>query len=652
LSDIGVITNEVFWNYITQTHLIYRNYLTIYHDAYPSGGGNTEVASGYGFGGGDFTVEEPNTYLHSGSTQETYSSFIQTGVSGVSNDLRIYQRAFSKEGEDWAVLMWKLENIYGQDIYDLRVGMNFRTRIADTPANDIDYWNAADSTYYVVDSPTGSTFMGLATGDPTYPLNHYYGDAAGTQGAVDPADDRKLYQALITNQVHGSSAEITCMVGWEVGFLPAGENVTLPLVIGFGTNYQEVATEVTDSQQFLNLHLTKLMITEIQDSVSTGSVKIEIYNNGGREVSTSDIYLSPDGTTQWTAGTWSTGSVLPGKHATYSLGPGESFASIEGGNISLHNLTGSVFDWVAFGQEGPAPDPIVDESIARFWGGMNYTDDWVRDPTPTFGTYNNRMGRRDPPPVVLSEVYFNAHSLNERFIELYYPGNSSRDLSGWTVVVDSEYALPAYTMDANNRHFVLRGEDFPIAFDMDDGISYGDNVYLYNDLGELTDMVGWSSAHIKGQSMTRLENETLWGFDGYDDISSLQAGWRFNRTPTPMIISIGPDQSMFATLGEVVDYYVFLRNFGSGPDCFDLTFISTLGWETSVTDSLGNPIVDHDSDGVPDSDPMAPRDVLSLRVSVTAPMNTDDGNYNAVYLTATSSVNAKVRGTVVLKTTV
>ncbi|UCD91753.1 MAG: hypothetical protein JSV43_05795 [Methanobacteriota archaeon] len=103
LSDYGVITNEIAWNMLSQTHIVYDSYLTIHHDAYPVGGGSTEVASGYGVGGGDFTVDEMNIYLQSGTTQETYSSFTQTGVTGVSNDLRIFQRAYSKENEDWAI---------------------------------------------------------------------------------------------------------------------------------------------------------------------------------------------------------------------------------------------------------------------------------------------------------------------------------------------------------------------------------------------------------------------------------------------------------------------------------------------------------------------------------------------------------------------
>ncbi|MCK4444510.1 MAG: hypothetical protein KAW09_08200, partial [Thermoplasmata archaeon] len=106
LGDSGVITNDVAWNMITQTSMITGSYLTIHHSAYPSGGGNAEVASGFGALVSDFTMDENNTYLEDKQVQEVHSSFTQTGVSGVSNDLKIHQNAFSKENEDWAIIMW------------------------------------------------------------------------------------------------------------------------------------------------------------------------------------------------------------------------------------------------------------------------------------------------------------------------------------------------------------------------------------------------------------------------------------------------------------------------------------------------------------------------------------------------------------------
>ncbi|UCD91677.1 MAG: hypothetical protein JSV43_05355, partial [Methanobacteriota archaeon] len=156
INDYGVITNEISWNMLTQTHMVYKSYFTIYHDAYPSGGGSTDVATGYGSGTGDFTVDEANVYIEDDLVQETYSSFTQTGVAGVSNDLKIYQSAYSKAGEEWAILVWKLENIFGQDINNLRVGMNYRNRLENTPVTDVDQWNAGDSKFYIKDDPTGS----------------------------------------------------------------------------------------------------------------------------------------------------------------------------------------------------------------------------------------------------------------------------------------------------------------------------------------------------------------------------------------------------------------------------------------------------------------------------------------------------------------
>ncbi len=62
--------------------------------------------------------------------------------------------------------------------------------------------------------------------------------------------------------------------------------------------------------------------------------------------------------------------------------------------------------------------------------------------------------------------------------------------------------------------------------------SSGDNVYLYDNNGSLLDMAGWSSLHNQGKSMRRIPdgNGTR---DGYDDISSIAAGWVFDCIPTP-----------------------------------------------------------------------------------------------------------------------
>ncbi len=651
INDFGVITNDITWNWVTQTHFVYKSYLTIWHSAYPSGGGSTEVANGYGSGTGDFTINEANVYLQTGTIQEIYSSYTQTGVTGVANDLKIYQTAFSKENENWAILIWKVENIYGTDINDLRIGMNFRTRLDDTPGDDIDYWNAADSMYYVEDQATGNTFMGLSSADQTVPVNHYYGAEAGKVGAVDPADDKSLHQSLITNAVHGSAAEITSMVGWEVGTLPAGANVTLPLVITFGTRYQDLSWEASKAREFIVLQSIDMVISEIQDFHSTDNVKIEVYNDGDLTVSTDDIYLSPNGFDVWDAGVWSNPTIAPFQYSVYSLGPGESFASMEGGEVSLHYATGFLLDRVRFGQRGSAPDPLRDETIARFWNGLNYSNEWVRDPTPTLGWRNDRPGRLDPPPVVLNEIGYNMNQPQDRFIELYYPGTVTVSLTGWTLVVDSAYLLPPITLNPTKRFFVLRGEDFPVDFGMDDGTTNGDNVYLYDGTGRLVDMVGWSIAHTQGQTMDRVSDSSQWGYDSYNDPSATEDGWRFGRNPTPKIVDMGADQSKMVDVGDMATYDVPVYYAGSSPDVFDITSVSSLGWTTEITDALGTPISDTDGDMIPDTGALASGTIKDLKVVVTAPMDPQSGNVNTNYITATSSVNPNVVVILLLRTT-
>lgn len=651
LSDFGVIGSDISWNWISQTSGITASYLTIHHSTYPSGGGNTEVATGYGFISGDFTVDENNTYLENGVVQETYSSFTQTGVTGVANDLKIYQNAFSTEGEDWAIIKWKLENIYGQDIFDLRVGMNFKTRLANTPLDDVDGWNATDSIYFLTDSGTGSTFMGFGSANSTVPLNHYYGNPDHAQGEVDPSDEKSLYESLITNQIHGSPVAMTCMVGWEVGTLPAGSSIELPLVIAFGTDYANMAQEIAQAESFLTLRLTEVLITEIQDSVSAGSPKVEVYNDGRRSVYSSEVYLSPDGVTVWTGGSWSRSSFAPGEHAVYTLGPGEAFPSTEGGRIDIFYTSGELLNSVTYGQEGRAPDPLKDESSARYWDGLNYTGYWIGDPSPTFDTYNDPGSVVFPSPVVLREVYFNANSTNDRFIEVYYSGASSVDLTGWTIVMDSRYPIPSITLNVTGRYFVLRANDFPLGFDMDDGTSTGDNVYLYDQSGSLVDMAGWSTAHIRGKSMARSGIKSQWGNNGFNDVYSFFAGWIFNSTPTPRILRLMSNQSGSAYNGESLEFNATVIYSGSGSDYFDITFFSDLGWPVSISDPSGSPIVDQDGDALPDTGLMFSKGDFDFRVNVTVPMGTPTWTTDRIQVNATSSVNTKVVKTVVLDLT-
>ena len=50
VNDFGVITNDIAWNWVTQSHFVYKSFLTIYHSAYPSGGGrerNIAVDAGH-----------------------------------------------------------------------------------------------------------------------------------------------------------------------------------------------------------------------------------------------------------------------------------------------------------------------------------------------------------------------------------------------------------------------------------------------------------------------------------------------------------------------------------------------------------------------------------------------------------------------------
>ena len=71
----------------------------------------------------------------------------------------------------------------------------------------------------------------------------------------------------------------------------------------------------------------------------------------------------------------------------------------------------------------------------------------------------------------------------------------------------------------------------------------GDNVYLYTDSGKLVDEVGWNNPHAPDTSISRVPdgfgielNGKQHGLMGYDDPSSIAAGWQFDNITSMSIV--------------------------------------------------------------------------------------------------------------------
>jgi hypothetical protein len=399
-----------------------------------------------------------------------------------------------------------------------------------------------------------------------------------------------------------------------------------------------------------------LKITEFQDNDGTGNEYIEVYNSGDTPGNLTDFAISIDDGGSWLARTWidatGDGMIDTGEYAYFMVDQilNPDALGDEGGTMMLVNISslpqGIIHDDVAYGQKGLVPDPITGESVARWWNGFAYTDDWARESASSIG--GAHIGNRTVinPLVVLNEVYFNP-DIGERFIELIYVGKSGDpdvDIAGWVVVVDGiPYTIPSGPWETNLNSTID-----------------GDNVYLFNNSGSLVDMVGWSQPHSPGTAIVRVPDgygitigfET-YAKEGYDDPTSIEAGWQFIENETMGIIILEKDQTKVGDLGDIITYVLTLTNdaFGDIIDLHNLTFgegwiVELLGPDgiTKLTDTNGNNIPDTGVLGL-----LMPNQIINITVKIKIPLQ-KAGSFMDTIITAVPEYNLNGSDRVILRT--
>lgn len=426
----------------------------------------------------------------------------------------------------------------------------------------------------------------------------------------------------------------------------------------------------------------ELIITEIVDNDGTLPIQneyIEVYNEGNANASLADFGFSVDDGNTWITGTWS-GNAVPGilQQGEYAIFTVNQIANPdalgdEGGTIMLANISalpqGLIHDEIAYGQKGLVPDPITGESVVRWWNGFIYTDDWARESIPSVGGAHlgNRTGVN--PLVVLNEVYFNP-DVGERFIELVYAGKSGDpdvDIAGWVVMVDGiPYTIPTGPWETNlnstHRLYVINETMAQSAgSEIFAGMNItGDNVYLFNGTGSLVDMVGWNQPHSPGTAIARVPDghgitigfETF-ARDGYDDPTSVEAGWQFIDNSTMGIITLEMDQTKVGDLGQTMTYRLTLTNdaFGDLIDLFNHSFGE--GWvielfgpdgTTKLTDTNGNGIPDTGVLGL-----LTPNQIINITVKIGIPSQ-KAGSFMDTIITAVPEYNQNGSDTARLRT--
>jgi len=126
-------------------------------------------------------------------------------------------------------------------------------------------------------------------------------------------------------------------------------------------------------------------------------------------------------------------------------------------------------------------------------------------------------------------------------------------------------------------------------------------------------------------------------------------------------ITVQPDNSANANIGDTVFYAHTVTNGGNGPDTIDMTALSGNGWVTALFfdnngdglfDAGDTVMTDTDGDTVPDTGSIAANAIVSILASVSVPAGTPGGTIDSMTVTGTSTFNPAVSDSAVDTTTV
>lgn len=598
------------------------------------------------------TVDDVSlSLLENGVVDKSFGSFTKVkDIKGQANDIRLFQSAWSKQGEDWGIIQWTIQNLYDTNLTSVRFGLKFHACVDGDNADDKAYWVPLDKVYYIKDSGS-ATYFGFASADPGSPINMYW------DGSInDLAWDADIYGAAAASPyVSGFYNDLGCIIGWtddEVqnnGLnISANESITRPLIMAVGTSYADLLTKIYDARQF---YLPRtLIITEIADE---GTPRVEIHNTANSSHDLTDIELSVDGgMTYWSGGTWDVNPIPGNGFSVWTLAGGDAFDGTEGDTIGLYNTSSGIkCDEVAFGQEGVAPDPINDAAIGSISRALII--DWVHSlHGMTFGSQNNEHNPIDrTPEVVLNEVMFNPIAPEYGFIELMYIGDTSIDIDGFTIVTDDiEYVAGSHLLDPDDLYFSIFRDDAPWLFDKGNLSGSADNVYLYDDEGILLDMVGWNTAHQVNKTVARVP-DGKGTYQGYNNITSEAAEWMFDQDPTIPFVHVHPRfQFDYGDPGDEVWYNLTITNRMDTQEKFDIFNQSLPDWLVEIYDGyMGTKLTDSDGDSVPDITIDA-NSFVDISIKVTIPPTWPEGNYGDTIITVCANSDSAIEYSVTLQT--
>src|SRR3990172_8321248 len=348
--------------------------------------------------------------------------------------------------------------------------------------------------------------------------------------------------------------------------------------------------------------ISDVLVTELRDGPDAAEEVVEIAVYSETPVDFAGWDLVVDGTWYplgglgvvpgWelrTVGNWPSADLVLGGFAV-----GDVYGN-EGGTIQVRDDIGALEDEIRYGQLGRAPDPIPGASTSRRIVGLAYSNEWTLDVTPTFGTPNDSGRVLAQPAVILNEILYDATVPGTRFIEVRLRGGAPLNTTGYRVVGDAVFTIPAAsgeTLTPANPEGQVVNAAAPFLF-----ASLGppgDNLYLYDPAWNLLDEVGWSTAHPVDTSVCRVP-DGAGTFASFNDPTAVTARWQFGCAPPPPQIGLAPSPQVGrGDRGDVVRFSLTVTNKQAVPDSTDLAAATAPnGWLVEFYDAAdATPLAD------------------------------------------------------------
>jgi uncharacterized protein YegL len=372
------------------------------------------------------------------------------------------------------------------------------------------------------------------------------------------------------------------MVGWNTPHLQGMSVRRVPDGSGKFQGYDDFSSQMAGWS--FNSPL-EVIITEFSDTDGLQS-QIEIYNPYYPKIDFTNGFSFNSDSRGALSGIWVTPIAQSDGYAVFDVTTPLGLAS-NGDSFRLYQ-NGNQIEEISYGTDGVVPDPLADESVQKVIVSGNYSEFWSRNSStgPSFGALNDALKPNFNSTLILNEVLFNPTIASDGFLEVYVIF-SSLDISGYKIVGNSEYIIPQGTqVTAVDSFFYLDYAKDAMFFNT--LVTQGDNVYLYDRNGALLDMVGWTSQHQTQKSICRVPNGNGTR-DGFDDPSSILAGWKFNCNPTIQLVKIIPDKkTAYGNFSGSVYYILTLENKHLLDDTVYIFNTTLNGYTVEILDETGS----------------------------------------------------------------